>query len=39
VRAARGLGDRDAEASYALQLRKNFPNSREARALAAGRYE
>ncbi|MFN7086878.1 MAG: type IV pilus biogenesis/stability protein PilW [Burkholderiales bacterium] len=39
VRAARGLGDRDAEASYALQLRKNFPDSREARALAAGRYE
>ena len=39
VRAARKLGDRNSEASYALQLRKNFPNSKEARALAAGQYE
>lgn len=39
IRAARKLGDRNAESSYALQLRKHFPNSREARALAAGRYE
>ncbi|MDP1718264.1 MAG: type IV pilus biogenesis/stability protein PilW [Burkholderiales bacterium] len=39
VRVAKRLGDRDSEASYALQLRKNFPNSNEARALEAGRYE
>jgi len=39
VRVARRLGDRDSEASYALQLRKNFPNSNETRALEAGRYE
>ncbi|MCC7486128.1 MAG: type IV pilus biogenesis/stability protein PilW [Burkholderiales bacterium] len=36
VRIERRLGDRIAEASYATQLRKNFPDSREARALAAG---
>lgn len=39
VRVAKRMGDRDSEASYALQLRKNFPNSNEARALEAGRYE
>lgn len=39
VRVARKLDDRNSEASYALQLRKNYPNSREARALAAGQYE
>lgn len=39
VRVAKRMGDRDSEASYALQLRKNFPNSNETRALEAGRYE
>ncbi|MBI4192205.1 MAG: type IV pilus biogenesis/stability protein PilW [Betaproteobacteria bacterium] len=39
LRVERGLGDRDAEASLGFQLRKNFPDSREARALIAGRYE
>lgn len=39
VRVARKLGDRNAEASYALQLRKNHPGSKEARALSAGQYE
>jgi type IV pilus assembly protein PilF len=39
VRVERGLGDRNGEASYALQLRNRFPNSAEARALAAGKYE
>jgi len=39
VRVTRKLGDRNSEASYALQLRKNYPNSKEARALAAGQYE
>lgn len=35
----RALGDRNAENSLGFQLRKNFPDSREARALGAGRYE
>jgi type IV pilus assembly protein PilF len=39
VRVERRLGDRNSEASYALQLRNKFPNSREARALVAGQYE
>lgn len=39
LRVAKKMGDRDSEASYALQLRKNFPNSSETRALEAGRYE
>jgi type IV pilus assembly protein PilF len=39
VRLGRRLGDRHAEESYALQLRTNFPESREARALLAGKYE
>jgi type IV pilus assembly protein PilF len=39
VRVERKMGDRNAEASYALQLRNRFPNSVEAQALAAGRYE
>ncbi|MDX1519450.1 MAG: type IV pilus biogenesis/stability protein PilW [Gammaproteobacteria bacterium] len=33
IRIERELGDRDAEASYALQLRNNFPDSQEARLL------
>jgi type IV pilus assembly protein PilF len=36
VRVERRLGDRNSEASYALQLRNRFPESKEARALAAG---
>jgi type IV pilus assembly protein PilF len=39
LRVERRLGDRNAETSLAFQLQKNFPNSREARALAAGLYE
>jgi type IV pilus assembly protein PilF len=39
VRVERRLGDRNSEASYALQLRNRFPDSREARALIAGQYE
>jgi type IV pilus assembly protein PilF len=39
LRLERKLGDRNAEASYAAQLRRNFPDSREARALAAGQFE
>lgn len=39
LRVERKLGDRNAEASYAAQLRRSFPDSAEARALAAGRYE
>jgi type IV pilus assembly protein PilF len=39
VRVSRRLSDRNSEASYAMQLRNRFPNSPEARALSAGRYE
>lgn len=39
VRVERRLGDRDAAASYGTQLTKNFPDSKEARALLAGRDE
>lgn len=39
VRVERKVGDRDSEASYALQLSRNFPNSKEARALLTGQYE
>ena len=39
IRVERRLGDRNAEKSLAFQLQKNFPDSREARALAAGQYE
>ena len=39
LRVERRLGDRNAEASLGFQLRKNFPESREARALIAGQYE
>lgn len=39
VRVERRLGDRNSEASYALQLRNRFPDSRETRALLAGQYE
>jgi type IV pilus assembly protein PilF len=39
LRVERKLGNTLAEASYAQQLRKNFPNSQEAAALQAGRFE
>ena len=39
LRVERKLGDRNAEASYAAQLRRSFPDSKEASALLAGRYE
>jgi type IV pilus assembly protein PilF len=39
VRVSRKLDDRNSEASYALQLCKNYPNSKEALALSAGKYE
>lgn len=39
LRVERRLGDRNAEQSFAFQLQKNYPDSREARALAAGQYE
>lgn len=38
LRVERKLGNNLAEASYAQQLRKNFPDSKEAAALQAGRY-
>lgn len=39
LRVERKLGNTLAEASYAQQLRKNFPQSKEAAALQAGRFE
>jgi type IV pilus assembly protein PilF len=39
IRVERQLGDRNSEASYALQLRNKFPNSKEAQALRAGQFE
>ena len=36
LRVERKLGDRDAAASYGTQLTRNFPQSKEARALLAG---
>jgi type IV pilus assembly protein PilF len=39
LRIERKLGDRDTAASYAQQLRNNFPESKEARALSAGRFD
>jgi type IV pilus assembly protein PilF len=39
LRVERGLGDREAEATYGLQLRRNYPNSREAQALLNRQYE
>jgi type IV pilus assembly protein PilF len=39
LRIERKLGDRNAEASYAQQLRRQFPDSKEVRALLAGVYE
>lgn len=39
LRVERKLGNALAEASYGQQLRKNFPDSKEAAALQAGRFE
>jgi len=39
LRIERRLGDRDAEASYGFQLRKNFPDAPETQSLRAGHYE
>jgi type IV pilus assembly protein PilF len=39
LRVERRLGDREAEASYGLQLRRNYPNSRETQALLNRQYE
>ncbi len=39
VRLERRLGDRAQEAAAGLQLRKRFPDSKEARQLQAGQYE
>jgi type IV pilus assembly protein PilF len=39
LRVERKLGERDAVASYATQLTKNFPESKEAQAYLAGRDE
>ncbi len=39
VRTERKLGNRDDEASYALQLRKKYPESKEVRALNNGQFE
>jgi type IV pilus assembly protein PilF len=39
LRVERALGNREAEASYGLQLRKNFPNSRETQALLSRQFE
>lgn len=36
IRVERQLGDRDAEASYSLELRRNYPNSEQAKALLSG---
>lgn len=39
LRVERKLGDRDAAASYGTQLTRKFPDSKEAKALLAGRDE
>jgi len=39
LRISRRQGDRASEASYAAQLRRQFPDSKEVRALTAGQYE
>ncbi len=39
LRIERRLGDRNAEASYDLQLRKMYPDAPETRALRSGKYE
>jgi type IV pilus assembly protein PilF len=39
VRIERKLGNREAEARYATQLRRRFPGSVEQRLLAQGKYD
>jgi type IV pilus assembly protein PilF len=39
VRIERKLGDRNSEASYGAQLRRSFPDSREALLMQAGKFE
>jgi type IV pilus assembly protein PilF len=39
VRIERRMGDKEAEASYGLMLRKRFPDSNEAQLLKSGKYE
>ena len=39
IRVERKMGDRNAEASLGLQLRRSFPESKETRALQAGQYD
>ena len=39
LRIERKLGDRPAEQSYANQLRRRFPESREYQALVRGQYD
>ncbi len=39
ARIAHRIGNRDAEANYGLQLRKNFPDSREAIAYRNGQFD
>jgi type IV pilus assembly protein PilF len=39
LRVERRLGDKEAEASYGVQLRKRFPESREAQALSNRQFE
>ena len=39
VRTERKLGNRDGEASYALQLRRKYPESKETQALKKGQFE
>jgi type IV pilus assembly protein PilF len=39
IQIERELGDRDAEASYELQLKKNFPDSEEARLLQESKVQ
>ena len=36
IRIARALGDKDSEASYALQLRQQYPNTEQTRLLLSG---
>jgi type IV pilus assembly protein PilF len=36
IKIARALGDKNSEASYALQLRQQYPNSDQTRMLLSG---
>ena len=39
LRVARKLGEKNAETTYALQLKRKFPNSIQTQLLLSGRYE